>query len=365
MSPLPSKRSFLAAGMTLCGFMAGLVGAELFLRSSCSERAMDIRRAYFAMARVWAEASRVLEGTMSAEDPNLLPRAVMPGLRIEQSICGMRHAFTTCAAPVSSVGYRSNGEPGEEVRKAFGLVLGDSFSEGAQVDDAETFTAVLSRLTGKRFVNLGVRAQGTIGHLERLEKSGFLSARPLVLIVQLHENDLLEDAWLGLGRDAWRRAQPNYFRRSGRWFYDLMVEKLGIKLWKHSILVYFLDHRFLRSRLMRSAPKNVPVSTVMGLGLVKERGNLDSFLRIARERRMKLVLLGERSYLASLKEGWAAASAPELSWIEADLPASGRIGGDVHWSVTGHAEIARRIKNALTENTHAKAFPNRNFGEAQ
>ncbi len=342
------QRAFLAACMALFGTMAGLAGTELFLRASCSGRAADIRRSYFAMTSVWVESGEDLAGSRPGEDPSLRPKALRPGVRLSQTVCGRRHAFTSLPAPAPGVAFRSNGEAGEEEREVHGLVLGDSFAEGAQVDDAETFSAVLSRLSGKRFVNLGVRAQGTTGHLERLEKSGFLRLRPRVLIVQVHENDLLEDAWLELGRRGARRAQPTYFRRSGRAFYDRVAERMGLKLWKHSVLVYFLDHRFLRGRLMRAAPRQLPASAVLELGRGIERRNLAGFLRLARERRMRLVLLGERRVLEMLKEGAGlSADAPGLSWVEADLPASGYLGGDVHWSASGHAEIARRIGDAL------------------
>lgn len=71
-------------------------------------------------------------------------------------------------------------------------VVGDSQGMGWGVNDEETFSAELQRLSGRPVYNLAVSSYGTARELARLERSGVLDRVDTVLI-QYCENDLEEN----------------------------------------------------------------------------------------------------------------------------------------------------------------------------
>lgn len=339
-------RVLAAVALAAGGAFAGLAACEATLRFSCTQRAQDIRRAFFAMTRVWAAGSRPLEGARSARDATALPRAYVPGLGFEQRVCGAEHRFTTWRLPGAGIGCRADGS-GSEAAAAFGVALGDSFTEGAQVDDAEAWPSVLGSALGRRVVNLGMRAQGTTAHLERLEASGLARGPVKLLLLQVHENDVAEDAWLELTRRLDRQGRPFGLQRGGRAFYDWVAETLGLKLWKYSVLVFFLDQRLLRPRFARSDQELVGREALERTGLGLQSRNLEKLLRLGRGLRAKLAVLGEASYLERLRSACSPEARKGFLWIETDVPAGLRLRFDGHWNPAGHREIARRVQDAL------------------
>lgn len=71
-------------------------------------------------------------------------------------------------------------------------VIGDSHAMGWGVNDDETFSAQLQKLTGRPVYNLGVASYGTERELIRLEKSGILEKVDTV-IIQYCNNDYSEN----------------------------------------------------------------------------------------------------------------------------------------------------------------------------
>lgn len=71
-------------------------------------------------------------------------------------------------------------------------VLGDSHAMGWGVDDKDTFSAELQRLSGRPVFNLAVSSYATDRELIRMEKSGLLSKVDTV-IIQYCDNDLDEN----------------------------------------------------------------------------------------------------------------------------------------------------------------------------
>jgi hypothetical protein len=71
-------------------------------------------------------------------------------------------------------------------------VVGDSHAMGWGVNDEETFSAELQRLSGRPVYNLAVASYGTARELIRLDRSGILD-RVDTLIIQYCENDLDEN----------------------------------------------------------------------------------------------------------------------------------------------------------------------------
>ena len=71
-------------------------------------------------------------------------------------------------------------------------VVGDSHAMGWGVEDEETFSAVLQRLSGRPVYNLAVSSYGTVRELMRLQKSGLLD-KVDTIILQYCGNDLSEN----------------------------------------------------------------------------------------------------------------------------------------------------------------------------
>jgi len=71
-------------------------------------------------------------------------------------------------------------------------VLGDSHAMGWGVEDEETFSAGLQRLSGRPVYNLAVASYGTVRELIRMEQSGLLDKVDTV-VIQYCKNDLAEN----------------------------------------------------------------------------------------------------------------------------------------------------------------------------
>jgi len=72
------------------------------------------------------------------------------------------------------------------------VVLGDSFAMGWGVNDDETFSARLEKITGRPIYNLAVSSYGTVRELLRLEKSG-LQEKAEIIVIQYCYNDKEEN----------------------------------------------------------------------------------------------------------------------------------------------------------------------------
>lgn len=71
-------------------------------------------------------------------------------------------------------------------------VLGDSHAMGWGVEDEETFSAELQKLSGRPVYNLAVSSYGTVRELLRMEQSGLLN-KVDTIVIQYCDNDLDEN----------------------------------------------------------------------------------------------------------------------------------------------------------------------------
>jgi hypothetical protein len=77
--------------------------------------------------------------------------------------------------------------------KGMGIaVLGDSHAVGWGVEDEETFSAELQRLSGRPVYNLAATSYGTVRELIRMEKSGLID-KVDTIVIQYCDNDLREN----------------------------------------------------------------------------------------------------------------------------------------------------------------------------
>jgi hypothetical protein len=99
------------------------------------------------------------------------------------------------------------------------LVLGDSHAMGWGVQDHETFSQVLSDLTGRRVFNLGVASYGTARELARAVASEHF-AQADTIVIQYCDNDLDENTSFGVEDRAGAEAKFRKLLARGekRWF---------------------------------------------------------------------------------------------------------------------------------------------------
>ena len=95
-------------------------------------------------------------------------------------------------------GIRTNGRGESAIRPGGVLAVGDSFTAGSEVSDADTWPAQLERLVGKAALNAGVGGFGTDQIVMRAETL-LASARPEVLLVGFLSQDILRGGYSSYG----------------------------------------------------------------------------------------------------------------------------------------------------------------------
>lgn len=316
----------LALG-ALAAFL-GLALCEAALRSLPFRPFTDIRTSHYVATVLWPGTQKALIEPVVPGD-FWSPRALIPGVRFSRRSSGARHDFTTLASPAAPrIGYRSNGVPGGDQGPVYGVCIGDSETEGAHVDDAETYASVLSRMSGKRFVNLGARGQGTAAHLARLEASGFLGENPKLIILQTHENDLAEDLLLWMGARPPARGISHRLRR------HLISWSLGYHLLDRSGRV---EARF--GGVIRRLAVSAFAARI-------QREQLQRAHALAANSGAKLVILVASP--GAMKDiRWRPDQLAPVLIVSPALQESQRIAYDGHWNREGHETAARALLDGL------------------
>ena len=89
-------------------------------------------------------------------------------------------------------------------------VLGDSVAMGWGVNDNETFSYNLQKLTNKKVINLAVSSYGTVREIKRLKLNKFYDQVDTV-IIQYHLNDIYENKSLDISKSYSMDEYKEYF----------------------------------------------------------------------------------------------------------------------------------------------------------
>ncbi|HOW28243.1 MAG TPA: hypothetical protein PK876_07055 [Elusimicrobiota bacterium] len=163
--------------------LVALASCEFFLRVSGAPLARDI-------VREWACGTHISGFKLFCENHRLV--FISPDRRFINPTPNLKMTFSTGSIPIQgcSHGFRKNGLNDEG--PVFGIVIGDSFTINDRLDDTEGWVSLLSRLSGRRFMNFGMAGAGTLYH-RRMAELLIPILRPRFVIVQLSDNDLDDD----------------------------------------------------------------------------------------------------------------------------------------------------------------------------
>ena len=89
-------------------------------------------------------------------------------------------------------------------------VLGDSVAMGWGVNDNETFSYNLQKLTNKKVINLAVSSYGTVREIKRLKLNKFYDQVDTV-IIQYHLNDIAENKNLNINKTYTQKEYDKFF----------------------------------------------------------------------------------------------------------------------------------------------------------
>lgn len=310
--------------------LAALFGEAALRALSFAPVVRDVATSQEVTTDLWPRATRPVPGTagIAPDAPVsrwflLFPRCLKPDLRVARRFWGTPWSFTTRPCPNAEMGYRSNGVADDSAR-AYGVVVGDSITEGAQVDDAQNYVSLLSRMTRRRFVNLGAFAQGTSGHVERLRASGFLRLRPRVVILQLQHNDVGEDLRLEAAR-----GRPDPAPLEGRWW---------LRCARASRLCFVFAGAWESWRRPYDPPPQSDAERRTGLAI--QRKNLARFRALARASGARLLIVEDGDVGEDFDRLARAAGDPCL---RLETSARRRLRLDGHWNPAGHQSAAAAI----------------------
>ena len=204
--------------------------------------------------------------------------ALESGAQAEVNVCGGRgellahHSVTT-----SSLGLRDRERPTERTPgRARVLVLGDSFTEAVQVDQAETFAARLEQTLHVEMIDAGVSGYSTDNELRTFRARGRRFHPDVVLLVLHVGNDILENGprlYLvsphGLPPKAWLApVHPNrtlntcatIHRAAGR-----AANYVPHFIWRHSRITRFLLTDGLSKILQRYCTRSIGPPLIPGV----------------------------------------------------------------------------------------------------
>ena len=317
-------------GFFLCG--------EMMLRWGCFLGLIrDIQVDHHVQTSLWPFHRRLV-GSIPVLDPDFKRSFGCGGTRI---------SFNTLACPNPLMGYRRSGFL-DDRQEVYAVVLGDSMTEAAHVDDRESYVGALSRLAGRRFVNLGVVGQGVGAHIERLKLSGFLEYRPRVLILQVGYTDIYEDVWL----DTFRRVKGKkpsihyLYWNPPAWFMIFPGLVRCLYWMKHHSLLFFVLYKSWLVRLFHSPPPVLLSEAARHYGIRLGRRHLDEIHRIARSIGAGLLILGDGIDVVQ-EYGWRPPAGVRI--VVPHIPMNLRIRLDGHWNGEGHAKVARTVHRELVE----------------
>ncbi len=122
-------------------------------------------------------------------------------------------------------------KPGDEII----AVIGDSIAMGWGVENDETFSFNLQKLSGKKVINQGVSSYGTIREIKRLKNSKYYK-QVSTIIIQYHLNDLGENTQMDPKKIYSQEEFDEYFNSYKDKSSSL---KLLLRLYKKSLRLLF------------------------------------------------------------------------------------------------------------------------------
>jgi lysophospholipase L1-like esterase len=252
------------------------------------------------------------------------------------------------------------------------LVLGDSFTDGAQVGEDDLFTALLERLNpGWQVLNAGVIGYGTVQQLLYLQTAG-LKHQPDLVLLMVFENDLTDNcspAYPGMGPRPYARLSGTSIEilndPEGLEFrkYALPVPFLNA-LNRNSLLFYFLNshiYQRLRTKEMR-ARHGADWARAEQCGTVEVMSRvMDRMVEISADQGARFAVVfiptrdeareGKTTVLDPVARNFAQRGIPQLSLIEAlhrhKDAAVAYFPKDIHWTRQGHRVAAEAISDFL------------------
>jgi hypothetical protein len=250
------------------------------------------------------------------------------------------------------------------------LVLGDSFTEGGQIDDADLFTARVEAALGDvEVVNAGVGGYGTVQEYLYLREEGLGFAPDLVVVV-FYDNDLIDNCLPyspAIGprpyaerTDVGVRIVEDYsddgflgfclplpgrsFLSRHSYVYRSLNDKLFQTLWARTLHDRAeADHR----RFDPETRRTILWDVLQRMRALADSGGARFALVLAPTREQ--VEAGAAAELAFLEERCGAAGIPCLSLLPAlrEAAQSGTaqyFPRDIHWTRAGHATVARALE---------------------
>ncbi len=261
------------------------------------------------------------------------------------------------------------------------VVLGDSYTDGSEVGDQETFTWHLQqRLAGVEVINLGVYGYSTTQELITLDHVGFKYAPDLVLLVTT-TNDYRDNhinissfgprpRFMVDGDSAWLEGTDQSSAREIYRATNLPVHGMTF-LHRHSNLYYFLNHYIyhrliarkitaLREAQWRSRDPEERLDAYRRLVVrMKQRSSrfgADFSVVFAYQKR-EVQTRDDSAYRmnrevarALAAEGIAATDLyEELRQAEFGRDGSLYYGEDIHWNAAGHKVVADLLEPRIEQ----------------
>lgn len=119
----------------------------------------------------------------------------------------------------------------------FYIVLGDSVAMGWGVNDNETFSYQLEKISKKKVYNMGVSSYGTVREIKRMKLSPYYQSSKTI-IIQYHPNDLNENKLLNFNKIYSQNEYKNIFENQDMAHINT---KSILKNYKTSVRLFFSD----------------------------------------------------------------------------------------------------------------------------
>lgn len=308
-----------------------------------------------------------------------------PKMMILDEQLGWRHArnvskvFTNEDGTKALVVQNGNGHRGTEYAgerskdKIRIMFLGDSFTEGSQVNEEELFTTILERANSNwEVINAGVGGYGTVQEYLYLMNEG-LRFNPDLVVLMVYENDFSDNclsyspsmgprphaAWRGNGVQIEKGPDWKAFRRFG------LPVPFQDFLHSHSYVYYFLNTRIYQS-IWGSTLKETERED---LRHTDSCAKYEILRALAREMRVKLREVGSELMLVAIPTAHdvAAGSSRSSNQVlqlcsEENLQCLGLLDAliesrkngeeayfavDIHWTKIGHQIAARALESFM------------------